>query len=94
MAQINESVDKESVSETLESLQMPQAQLKNVEDDNAVLYQLELKAAKTAKAEVSLSSVIFESTMSIRLCVLVYEYICIRVINKRSGVGNKVRHQG
>ncbi|XP_071844396.1 ras GTPase-activating-like protein IQGAP1 isoform X4 [Apostichopus japonicus] len=53
VAQINESVDKESVSETLESLQMPQAQLKNVEDDNAVLYQLELKAAKTAKAESS-----------------------------------------
>lgn len=83
MAQINESVDKESVSETLESLQMPQAQLKNVEDDNAVLYQLELKAAKTAKAEVSLSSVIFESTMSIGVCFFIFEYICIRVINKR-----------
>lgn len=52
VAQINEAVDKESAPETLQSLQMPQAKLRDVEEVNAALYQLALKAAKTSKAEV------------------------------------------
>lgn len=53
VAQINEAVDKESPQETLQSLQMPQAKLRDVEEENAVLYQLALKAAKTSKAEAT-----------------------------------------
>ena len=50
---INEAIDRGEPSETLRALQVQAAKLSDVEENNAVLYQMVLAAEKANKAQVS-----------------------------------------